>query len=143
MKIFELYAHGLSVWFTHIEELKQTEIIKKRLFNEDGSVKKLHLSKDCQYFQKFPDAGKYYASLYENVTYPDGSNVTHSDGSPRLRKLATLITYSVDDMLEAFKELGITDVQTRQSENLKNESKTCPMILKLFKLLIRNLTRND
>lgn len=101
MKIFELYAHGPSVWFTHIEELKQTEIIKKRLFNEDGSVKKLRLSNDCPYSEHFPDAGKYYASLFENVTYPDGSIHTW--------KLATLITYSVEDMLEAFKELGIED----------------------------------
>ena len=101
MKIFELYANGPSVDFRHIEDLKKNEIIKKRLFNEDGSVKKLHLSSDCPYHERFPDACKYYASLFETMTY--------SDGSKHIWKLATLITWSVDDMLEAFKELGIED----------------------------------
>lgn len=100
MKVFELYANGPSVNFRHIEDLKKNEIIKKRLFNEDGSVKKLHLSRDCPYHERFPDACKYYASLFENVEY---------DGGKHTWKLATLITYSVDDMLEAFKELGIED----------------------------------
>ena len=101
MKTFDLYAHGPSVNFNHIEDLKKNEIIKKNLFNEDGSVKKLHLSCDCPYYEKFPDACKYYASLFENTIYSDGSKHTW--------KLATLITYSVDDMLEAFEELGIED----------------------------------
>ena len=100
MKIFELYANGPSVEFRHIEDLKKNDIIKKRLFNEDGSVKKLHLSSDCPYHERFPDACKYYASLFEDVIY---------DGSKHIWKLATLITWSVDDMLEAFKELGIED----------------------------------
>ena len=101
MKTFELYANGPSVDFNHVEDLKKNEIIRKRLFNEDGSVKKLHLSSDCPYHERFPDAGTYYASLFETVTY--------SDGSKHIWKLATLITWSVDDMLEAFKELGIED----------------------------------
>lgn len=100
MKTFELYANGPSVDFNYIEDLKKNEIIKKRLFNEDGSVKKLHLSRDCPYHERFPDACKYYASLFETVTY---------DGSEHIWKLATLITYTVADMLEAFKELGIED----------------------------------
>ena len=100
MKTFELYANGPSADFNHIEDLKKNEIIKKRLFNEDGSVKKLHLSRDCPYHERFPDACKYYASLFEDVEY---------DGGKHTWKLATLITYSVDDMLEAFKELGIND----------------------------------
>src|SRR5574344_396719 len=100
MKTFELYAHGPSVDFNHIEDLKNNEIIKKRMFNEDGSVKKLHLSRDCAYHEYFPDAGKYYASLFEDVTYNGGEHTW---------KLATLVTYSIDDMLEAFKELGIED----------------------------------
>lgn len=101
MKTFELYANGYSVNFNHIEDLKKNEIIKKRVFNEDGSVKKLHLSSDCPYHECFSDAGKYYASLFEDAIY--------SDGSKHIWKLATLITYSIDDMLEAFKELGIVD----------------------------------
>lgn len=100
MKTFELYANGPSVDFRHIEDLKKNDIIKKRLFNEDGSVKKLHLSRDCPYHERFPDACKYYASLFEDVEY---------DGGKHTWKLATLITYSVDDMLEAFEELGIED----------------------------------
>lgn len=98
MKTFRLYANGPSVDFNHIEDLKKNEIIKKCLFNEDGSVKKLNLGSDCPYYEKFPVAGTYYASLFENVAY---------DGSEHTWKLATLITYSVADMLEAFKELGI------------------------------------
>ena len=101
MKTFELYANGHSADFRHIDDLKKNDIIRDRLFNEDGSVKKLHLSKDCPYHERFPDAGKYYASLFEIVTC--------SDGSKSIWQLATLITYSVDDMLEAFKELGIKD----------------------------------
>lgn len=101
MKTFELYANGPSVDFNHIEDLKKNEIIKKRLFNEDGSVKKLHLSRDCLYHERFPDACTYYASLFEDMLYSDGNKHTW--------KLATIITYSIDDMLEAFKELGIED----------------------------------
>ena len=101
MKTFELYANGPSVDFNHIEDLKKNEIIKKRLFNEDGSVKKLHLCNDRPYYENFLDVHRYCASLFENVTYSDDSKHTW--------KLATLITYSIDDMLEAFKELGIED----------------------------------
>lgn len=106
MKIFELYANGPSVDFNHIEDLKKNDIIKKRLFNEDGSVKKLHLCNDRPYYENFLNVHMYCASLFENVTYSDGSEHTW--------KLATLITHSVDDMLEAFKELGI---QLRDFEN--------------------------
>lgn len=100
MKTFELYANGPSSDFNHIEDLKKNEIIKKRLFNEDGSVKKLHTCVGKPYHERFPDAGVYYASLFEDVEY---------DGGKHTWKLATVKTWSEDDMLEVFKELGIED----------------------------------
>ena len=47
---FRLYCGGLDkheVEFTEIDDLKKDELMKKRLFNEDGSLRQLTYRSEC------------------------------------------------------------------------------------------------
>ena len=98
MKTFDVYANGPEITFETINDLKANEIVRKTLFNDDGSIKDIFISEN-PYTKKNPLNNRFRIGIFENVIYSDGKHAVWKAGS--------IETDTTDEMAEALDLLNI------------------------------------
>ena len=92
MKTFDVYANGPEITFETIDDLKANEIVRKTLFNDDGSIKDFFITEN-PYTKKNPLNHRFRIGIFENVIYNDGKHAVW--------KAVSIETDNTDEMKEA------------------------------------------